>query len=167
MAHIQNTICRTKPWTSGISETSVRAFTLRNFCHLCLTLLVLRHLPYSQFLREKVITDRSSSLGRITEEKYCVYGWWLPRVFSEWTQKHDPRELGSKQEQKEPVSPTFFTEDNEKKNSVKDTYFEMPHNAQIFAAYTAVMPLSYIVPLSLQEALKFYAILLESTWENV
>lgn len=50
-----------------------------------------------------------------------------------------------------------------KRNSVKDTYFEMPHNAQIFAAYTAVMPLSYIVPLSLQEALKFYAILLEST----
>lgn len=50
-----------------------------------------------------------------------------------------------------------------KENSVKDTYFEMPHNAQIFAAYTAVMPLSYIVPLSLQEALKFYAILLEST----
>lgn len=119
MAHIQNTICRTKPWTSVISEPSVFAFTLRNFCHLCLTLLVLRHLPYSQFLREKVITDRSSSLGRITEENYCIYGWWLPCVFSEWTQKHDPRELGSKQKQKEPVSPTFFTEDNEKKTVSK------------------------------------------------
>lgn len=54
-------------------------------------------------------------------------------------QEHDPESWDLNRNRKKSVSPTFFTGDNKKKNSVKDTNFEMPRNAQIFAAYTTIM----------------------------
>lgn len=65
---------------------------------------------------------------------------------------HDPSKMSSEQDEKGSLS-TFFTGDNKKENQCQ-TYFGMPHD-KIFTAYTRIKPLSYIDPLSLQEALKF------------